>query len=283
MCTNSSDVDMQNDDRQKQTFKSGIASSRNSSSGAKISCKRNTRSGLHRARRHPYWSQTLVCHLIIDNTSALYSIKKGRSKSYRVNEAIAELFSKNVRILTVRYIASKWNCSDWLSRLYEEEPTASHTHCPNDSSYVTAWAETEGEKRRAAENYSEPYCLWDPKWLLTTMLGLCLNCCDCSWQCDESPSAPWTKEGKRRGDDDRFLLKFCPGPQGWKRVYKKRKQKEGTRSQSTQSPKTPCTTHAHHFSLILFLLFYLSSYLFSYLFSFFLPLLFVYLVFLIRH
>jgi hypothetical protein len=65
-------------------------------------------------------------NLIVDNTTTLFSIRKGRSRSYRVNLLIHQLTSK-YNILSAGYINTKWNISDSWSRIFDKkkEPTAS--------------------------------------------------------------------------------------------------------------------------------------------------------------
>jgi hypothetical protein len=99
-------------------------------------------------------------HLIVDNTTALYSIQKGRSKSYRVNVIIDRL--KHLLIVSVRYIQSHLNISDPWSRLFEdlEVPTAS---LPSSKAVSdrgdNGGARAQGSALEKAPERLTPYCL----------------------------------------------------------------------------------------------------------------------------
>jgi hypothetical protein len=58
-------------------------------------------------------------HLIVDNTTALFAVRKGRSKSYRVNIAVQRLEEAGLAILSTKYIHTSNMVSDRWSRLFE--------------------------------------------------------------------------------------------------------------------------------------------------------------------
>jgi len=59
-------------------------------------------------------------HLVIDNTTTLYAMLKGRSRAFRVNQIAAQM--QGLTLLSVGYIQTHKNISDPLSR--GETPTA---------------------------------------------------------------------------------------------------------------------------------------------------------------